>query len=179
MLVDGLLALARVEQHGTAPEPIDVARVARARRDAWLPLAEERGVQIEVRAVPTPAVALATAGRLEQVLDNLLNNALGVAPAGSVLHIDVSGIDDRVELRVSDAGPGMSQAQQARAFDRFWRAGTPNDEHGDGFGLGLAIVRQLVTADRGDVALGTGPEGGLEVTIRIPRATVDSQRIQR
>lgn len=169
VLVDGLLALARVEQHETAPEAIDAAAVAHARRDAWLPLAEERGVRIQVSAIPTPA--LVTPGRLEQVLDNLLNNALGVAPQGSAVRIDVSAIDDYVELRVSDAGPGMSDAQRDRAFDRFWRADTPGEESGDGFGLGLAIVRQLVTADGGEVSLGTGPDGGLEVTIRVPRAT--------
>jgi signal transduction histidine kinase len=169
VLVDGLLVLTRAEHHGTHPEAVDVARVVTARRDAWLPLAEERGVRIDVGT--DSAVALVTPGRLEQVLDNLLNNALGVAPQGSAVRITAMTIGEQVELRVADAGPGMSPEQRERAFDRFWRAHTPTEERGEGFGLGLSIVRQLVTADGGDVELGTGPEGGLQVTIRVPAAT--------
>jgi signal transduction histidine kinase len=168
VLVDGLLLLARAEQHGTAPEAIDVAAVVESRREAWLDLAEERGVRIDARA--SAATALVTRGRLEQVLDNLLNNALGVAPPGSAVRITASTVDDHVEIRVADAGPGMSEAQRARAFDRFWRADTPPEERGEGFGLGLSIVQQLVTADGGEVHLGTGPDGGLEVTMDVPRA---------
>ena len=168
VLVDGLLLLTRAEHHGTQPEPVDVARVVRARRDAWLPLAEERGVRLDVDT--NAAVAMVTPGRLEQVLDNLLNNALGVAPHGTAVRITTSTIGEHVELRVADAGPGMSREQRDRAFDRFWRADTPTEERGEGFGLGLSIVHQLVTADGGEVVLGTGPEGGLEVTIRVPTA---------
>ena len=140
VLVDGLLVLTRAEQHGTHPEPVDVARVVGARRDAWQPLAEERGVRLDVDT--DGAVAMVTPGRLEQVLDNLLNNALGVAPQGTAVRITASTIGEQVELRVADAGPGMSEEQRERAFDRFWRADTPNEERGEGFGLGLSIVHQ-------------------------------------
>jgi len=174
VLVDGLLALTRAEQYGTQPEPVDIARVVRARRDAWQPLAEERGVRLDVDA--DGALGMVTPGRLEQVLDNLLNNALGVAPQGTAVRITAATIGEEVELRITDAGPGMSEEQRERAFDRFWRADTANEERGEGFGLGLSIVHQLVTADGGDVVLGTGPDGGLEVTVRIPAARGASSR---
>lgn len=171
LLVDGLLALARAEQHGSHPTEIDVQEVVEARCDAWRDLAEEHDVRLEVDA--NGARALATPGRLEQVLDNLLNNALEVAPAGSAIELGVRRDGDDVRIRVADAGPGMSDAQQAHAFDRFWRA---EEQDATGFGLGLAIVRQLAVADGGDVTLGTSAAGGLEVTVSLPVAAPLSAR---
>ena len=92
-------------------------------------------------------------GRLEQVVDNLLNNALEVAPERQR---GATRRDRPRQLggdRVSDEGPGMTDEERARAFDRFWqspaarRDGRPNGH----FGLGLAIVRELVVADGGEV----------------------------
>jgi len=166
VLVDGLLELARAGQQASMPEPIDTRALLVSRRDAWAALAEERGVQIDVRA--GEAVALATPGRLEQVLDNLLNNALDVAPAGSAIELFAARVGDVVRLGVTDAGPGLDEAQRARAFDRFWRARGEDDD--GGFGLGLAIVRQLVISDGGDIALARAATGGLEVTVTLPAA---------
>ena len=76
------------------------------------------------------------------------------------------GTAAQVEVRVADAGPGMTDEQRARAFDRFWRSRSTQSENG-GFGLGLSIVRRLVTADGGDVELLTSASGGLEVVVRL------------
>jgi len=170
VLVDGLLELARAGQQGSSPQPIDARPLVMARRDAWAALAEERGVRIDVAV--DDAVALATPGRLEQVLDNLLNNALDVAPPGSVIDMFARGANGEVRLGVADEGPGLSDEQRARAFDRFWRAGERGGNGGDagGFGLGLAIVRQLVVADGGEVTLAPSRAGGLEVTVVLPAA---------
>jgi signal transduction histidine kinase len=171
VLVDGLLELARAGQQGSAPEPVDARMLAVGRRDAWAALAEERDVRIDVRA--DSSFVLATPGRLEQVLDNLLNNALDVAPPGSVIEVSSTGTDHEVRLGVADEGPGLTDEQRARAFDRFWRAGRHDDLDGEsgGFGLGLSIVRQLVVADGGEVRLGPSRAGGLEVTITLPAAS--------
>ena len=171
LLVDGLLALARAEQHGSQPAEIDVQEVVDARCDAWRDLAEEQDVRLDVEAHGERA--LATPGRLEQVLDNLLNNALEVAPAGSAIELGVSRVGDDVLVRVADAGPGMSEEHRAHAFDRFWRA---EEQDSTGFGLGLAIVRQLAVADGGDVTLGTSAAGGLEVTVSLPAAPPHATR---
>ena len=168
-LVDGLLTLARAEQGISAPTDVDVGSLMSGRRDAWAAFADERDVRIEVQGDPGLR-ARATPGRLEQVLDNLLNNALEVAPAGTAITMVARGHPDRVEVRVADAGPGMSDEQMARAFDRFWRSTAPQDENG-GFGLGLSIVRQLVAADGGQVELERSDGGGLEVVIRLRAST--------
>jgi signal transduction histidine kinase len=164
VLVDGLLELARAEQHGSSPRPIEVAALVDERREAWSAFAAEHDVAIE-SAVDDEGV-LATPGRLEQVLDNLLNNALEVAPPGSSIEVSAARSDGMVDVHVADAGPGMTESERARAFDRFWSA----EEGGSGFGLGLAIVRQLVVADGGDVRLLTSPAGGLEVVVSLPAA---------
>jgi signal transduction histidine kinase len=164
-LVDGLMALARAEQLASAPTDVDLAAVVAGRRDAWLAFAAERDVRLEAEVEPG-LWARATPERLEQVLDNLLNNALEVAPPATTVTLSATARRDRVELRVRDSGPGMNGDERARAFDRFWRApGSPADN--GGFGLGLAIVRQLVATDGGTVELRSPPSGGLEAVITL------------
>jgi signal transduction histidine kinase len=167
-LVDGLLVLARAEQAVSAPGAVPLEDVIDGRCEAWDAFAAERHVRIEPMVRGTP-VASATAGRLEQVIDNLLNNALEVAPPRTTVRI--AGFDRGVwvELRVSDEGPGMSAEQRERAFDRFWQSGEARaDGRPNGhFGLGLAIVRELVVSDGGDVSLEESESGGLEVVVRL------------
>ena len=166
-LVDSLLVLTRAEAARRMPEPVDVGAVVADRRDAWSAFASERDVSIVSDAPPIQVRSVP--GRLEQVLDNLLSNALEVAPARSELHVDVWREGANARLEVRDSGPGMTPEQRARAFDRFWRGGAARRD-GGGFGLGLAIVRELVNADGGTVALDDAPEGGLRVAIILPLA---------
>lgn len=160
-LVDGLLALARAEQQRASVEALDLVEIVAGREAAWSAFAAERGVTLVV-TTPAPLRVLATQGHLEQVLDNVLNNALDVAPAGSSITLDAQRRGERVVLRVSDAGPGMTPAQRAHAFDRFWRA---PDTQRTGTGLGLAIVYQLVVSDGGEVTLEQSAMGGLMVVV--------------
>ncbi len=151
-LVDGLLALSRAEV--SAPERVDLAAAVAERLDAWEPVASQRGVRLiaDVRGS-----ALVGPDRLSQVLDNLLANAIAVAPAGTV--VTVSG--DADSLHVRDSGPGMSEEERQRAFDRFWSKG------GSGSGLGLPIAQRLAAADGGTVELHAGADGGLDVELRL------------
>jgi signal transduction histidine kinase len=164
-LVDGLLALARADAAASAPSAVDLASIVEGRVEHWSPQAVESGVAIAAEA-PSGLRALATPGALEQVLDNLISNALAVSPRGSVLRIEASAAIDGIELHVADEGPGMTAEQRARAFDRFWRGGPP----GSGTGLGLAVVHRLVTTDGGTVELRQAVGGGLDASIRLRRA---------
>jgi len=163
-LVDGLLKLARAEQAAPPRTDVDLRAVAEDRCAAWWPLAADHQVTLETD-VPIVAVR-SSPGRLEQVLDNLLDNAIEAAPAGSVVRVIGRKEGGRAVVEVHDGGPGMSAEQRARAFDRFWR-GSQRRSEGAGFGLGLAIVRQLVLADGGDVELADSPQGGLCVRVRL------------
>ncbi len=165
-IVDGLLLLARAD--GARPEPavVDAAAVARERHELWSTLAEEREVNLELEA-PQHAPAQSVPGHLDQILDNLVANALEVAPAGTAVSLEVASFDGLVHVAVKDEGPGMSAEQRAHAFDRFWRA--PGAAH-RGSGLGLPIARQLARAGGGDVRLERAAGGGLLAVVELPAA---------
>ncbi|MGW3103053.1 ATP-binding protein [Streptomyces sp. NPDC001100] len=166
-LVNGLLVLARAEAKVTAAEPLPLREIAAERLSVWRPAADERGVEIALRgsfADGRPLV-LASPGHLEQVLDNVLSNALEVSPDGAKITVNAQSRGDEVELTVTDEGPGMSDADKSRAFDRFWRGQGLTGRTGSG--LGLAVVRQLVTDDGGTVTLRDAPGGGLVVAITL------------
>lgn len=165
-LVDALLVLARADRAPSTPEPIRLDRVVGERLETWEPIAEDRGVALVEHLEPDLAV-LATPGRLEQILDNLLANALEVQPAGTSIEVTGRRVNGSVEIHVRDRGPGMSAEEAARAFDRFWRAGSSDD----GFGLGLAIVQRLVRADGGGIELVPRDGGGLDASVRLRAAT--------
>lgn len=114
-----------------------------------------------------PLAVLATPGHLEQVLDNLIANALEASPPGGTITVEGRRAGAAAELRVVDQGPGMSDEQRARAFDRFWREPSTRSS---GSGLGLAIVRRLVTADGGTIELRPAPGHGLDAVVRLQLA---------
>lgn len=166
-LVDGLLVLARSDADARSAQNVDVAAIADERVDLWSALAEEHGVHVVARC-QRPATAMATPGRLEQVLDNLIENALAVSPRGTTISLVVGPNGAGVDVRVIDEGPGMTAEERARAFDRFWRSERATT---DGTGLGLAIVRRLVESDGGTIELREAPSGGLDVAVHLPAAT--------
>lgn len=172
-LVNGLLVLARAEAKVSAAEALPLRELVEERLSVWRPAAEERGVTIalEGEAGGRPAV-LASPGHLEQVLDNVLSNALEVSPDGTTITVRMSVGADSVELSVLDQGPGMSDAEKSRAFDRFWRGQGLTGRSGSG--LGLAIVKQLVTDDGGTVTLRDAPGAGLCVSVSLRPAAARS-----
>ncbi|MET9965154.1 HAMP domain-containing sensor histidine kinase [Streptomyces sp. NPDC006356] len=169
-LVNGLLVLARAEAKVTVAEPLPLLDIVRERLDVWRPAADERGVTITLRgSADGRLLVLTSPGQLEQVLDNVLSNALEVSPDGGTITVRVEPRGDEVTLSVDDEGPGMSDAEKSRAFDRFWRGQGLTGKAGSG--LGLAVVKQLVTDDGGTVALGDAPGGGLSVRISLRAST--------
>ncbi|NKQ52359.1 HAMP domain-containing protein [Amycolatopsis sp. K13G38] len=165
-LVDSLLALARADA-GIEPVAVDAAEVAADRVTTWRPAATQRDVRLDQHTEPCPPV-LVVPGSLEQILDNLLSNAIAATPPGTAVtvHIGPAG-RDAIEVRVSDRGPGLSQEQRERAFEPFWRA--PDAPPGSGFGLGLAIARRLAEASGGSVRFTDVPgETGVQAVVRLP-----------
>jgi signal transduction histidine kinase len=165
-LVDGLLAVARAEAAVPRPEPVRADLVAAERIAAWEPVARERGVALAPAEQDDqgPVIALAGPGDLEQMLDNLLANALDAVPAGGRVRVGAGSAQGRAVLSVADDGPGMDDAAKADAFRRFGRSG-----HG-GAGLGLAIVHRLAAANGGEVRLADTPGGGLTAVLDLPAA---------
>jgi signal transduction histidine kinase len=164
-MVEQLLALARLEG-GVAPTVVvDAVAVARERVEMWQPLAEEHGVEIAARGLDT-ARCRAVEGGLEQVLDNLIDNALAVSKPGGTITVEVGVSDRSVLVEVVDDGPGMSPGDREAAFGRFWSGRSASQDEG-GSGLGLAIVRQLSMAAGGTAELLAANEDGSGIRARV------------
>ena len=165
-LVDGLLAVARAESAVTVPVPVPVADVIRDRVAAWSPVAEERAAGLSASG-PGQLRASLGEGHLEQILDNLIANALDAVPAGGHVRVSAHPGGRGALVVVADDGPGMSRAQQEAAFRRF------ASNTSGGTGLGLAIVHRLATSNGGSAELSDTPGGGLTVTLDLPAAPAD------
>ena len=165
-LVTDLLQLARADRSRTA-EPTDAARLAADRVDTWSAMAESRQVTLRALGTENAAVVLAVPGALEQILDNVLDNAIAVAPPASEVTVRLDRHHDVRRIAVSDHGPGLSDEDKLRAVRRFWR-GNPT---APGSGLGLAIATTLAEASGGSLRLTDTPGGGLTVLIELPSTT--------
>jgi signal transduction histidine kinase len=168
-LVDGLLATARAEAVTEQLEDIDVLAAVTERVAAWQPVADGHAVKLIVEAADTAAHVALGAGHLEQILDNLLDNAIealaGGTGAGGSVRVSAKATGTVTLLTVADDGPGMTPQQRSRAFLRF-TTGSQN-----GTGLGLAIVHRLVTSNGGTIRLADTPGGGLTVVLEFPKPT--------
>jgi signal transduction histidine kinase len=160
-ITNGLLAVARAENSTVQARQVDVTTIARDRVETWCPVAAERGVTLEVAATEPVLVRLGQ-DHLEQMLDNLLANALDALDSEGAITVLTRAAGSRAEVVVCDDGPGLTSQQRRAAFHRFATGG-------GGTGLGLAIVDRLATANGGTAILSDTPGGGLTVTIDLPR----------
>jgi signal transduction histidine kinase len=162
-LVQSLLEVARSEAGHAVVADVDLAAVARDRLEVWGPVAEHRQVRVTL-AAPASLLVRAVEGGPEQMLDNLLSNALAASPVDTAIAVAVEERDGGGgRLVVTDQGPGMTEAERAQATGRFWR---PPGATAGGSGLGLAIVDGLALAAGGELALEAGPGGrGLRAVV--------------
>jgi signal transduction histidine kinase len=164
-LVDGLLTVARAENVVPVPTAVNVAEVASERVVAWHPVAEDRSIVL-VAASAKPVLAWIGEGHLEQILDNLIANALDALSPGHMVRLTTTPTATGARITVSDNGPGMSAEDRERAFLRF------NTSSPTGTGLGLAIVHRLAISNGGAARLDETPGGGLTVTLDFPGVPV-------
>lgn len=163
--VDALLALARADTADDV-EAIDVAAIVEDRVRFWDALAAEQDVALS-SAGPSPCMAAGVPGHLQQVLDNLIDNALEAAPPGSAVDIRWEHLaSGGARVRVIDAGPGLDPDERVRAFERF----RSSRRASGGSGLGLPIARQLARAGGGDVTLDAGEAGGVMAIVTLAPA---------
>jgi two-component system phosphate regulon sensor histidine kinase PhoR len=170
-LVDDLLDLSRIES-GTWRPRLEAISIERCAWRAWEELggADERRLTLEVDAGPAPD-ARADPSALDQILRNLLDNAMRYAPPGSAIRVTSRPAGGRVRVAVSDLGPGIPLGQRERVFERFWRVDPGRSRAEGGTGLGLSIVRHLVAAHEGSVGIEGEPGAGTTVWFTLPGAT--------
>jgi signal transduction histidine kinase len=149
-LIQDLLDVAKFEAGRLAIDarPIEAASVAREAYDLLVPLATEKSIRLDLEVVePLPKIT-ADAGRVLQVLSNLVGNAIKFTPPGKCIVIRADLAPAGVRFSVGDAGPGMSNDQLSHIFSRFWQA-NPADRRG--IGLGLTIAKGIVDAHGGRI----------------------------
>ena len=170
-LVGDLAELWRAEarQLPLHPEAVDVAGVLDGLTARFALQATERGMRVEV---PAAAGAVhADTDRLTQILGNYLSNALRYAPAGSTVRLSATVAGGEVHIAVADEGPGLSGAQLASIFERFYRPDPSRSRALGGSGIGLAIARALAEAMGGRVwAESAGPGQGSTFWLALPSA---------
>jgi two-component system OmpR family sensor kinase len=181
-LVEDLLTLARIdEQRPLEVKPLDLLVLGHDAAFDARATAPDRTVTVVGLdgGRPTSAPTTGDEARLRQVVANLMTNALRYTPAGSPIEIAVGvapvlhGHSDSV-LEVRDHGPGISEEDGARVFERFFRADSSRQRETGGSGLGLAIVAALVAQHDGTVRLEETPGGGATLSIRLPHAAPET-----
>ena len=168
-IVESVLLTSRLDRGDVAVdrEPVDVAELARATVEAMRPQLPP-SVELELEVGAEEARAAGDADRIQQVLVNLLDNAVKYGE-GSPVTVRVDRVDGVVRLSVRDSGPGLSSAEQARIFDKFYRAG-PQLTRAGGTGLGLYISRELVRRMGGRLDVRSEAGAGATFVLELPRA---------
>jgi two-component system, OmpR family, sensor histidine kinase BaeS len=167
-MVDDLQTLAAAEAAALhlSLAPCDLAAVASTAADSLAARFDAADVDLDRRLAP--AAVLADAGRLHQVITNLLQNALKFTPATGLVTLTAGPAGDWARLSVSDTGAGIAADELPHIYDRFWRGRRAADVAGSG--IGLAVVAELVRAHNGTVDVTSTEAKGTEVVVTLPRA---------
>jgi two-component system sensor histidine kinase BaeS len=174
----GTLSLAESGQLALVREQVDVGELLQDVQTSFSGQAETAGIEllVQVEGEPESMIITADAGRLDQVLGNLVVNALRHTRAGGRIVLGAEPTADGVRIAVEDTGEGIAPEDLPAVFDRFWK-GDRSRSHasGAGSGLGLAIVRQLVRAHGGEVEVVSALGQGTIFTIELPRNAAQTQ----
>jgi two-component system phosphate regulon sensor histidine kinase PhoR len=165
-LVSDLLA-SRSGQLIVNPQAVNVAELVRASISAALPRAAAAKVRLRA-AVPERLEAHVDSGRMSQVLDNLVSNAIKYSPNGGDVVVSLESEGQDVVCQVRDTGMGMSDKDQAEVFTKFFRAGNVRNTSIPGVGLGLSITKAIVEAHGGSIQLRSALGEGTTFTVRVP-----------
>lgn len=172
-MIDDLLDVSRVTlgKIQLTMEPLVLNQVAMRVGESLRDEISAAGVEFDLRVDPEPVWLQGDGTRLEQVLTNLLNNALKFTPAGGRITLEAGREGDAAVVRVRDTGAGMEPALVPRVFDLFVQGDTSLARSKSGLGIGLALVRQVVALHGGHATASSGgPGSGSEFVVRLPAA---------
>lgn len=168
-LIEQVLTLSRLDsdRERARAEPVDLGALARDTADLVQPLAQQKGLRLEVD-VPADGPMLETdANKVRQVLFNLLGNAVKFTQRGEV-RLSVEAQPDGVRIEVRDTGEGIAPGDLERIWEPFWQVARPQAGRPPGTGLGLGIVRQLVRVLGGEIQAFSEPGRGSAFVVRLP-----------
>lgn len=168
LVIDQLLELASLEKKAELenPEPVDLALLMHSQAEAKLPQLSAKSITLKVDSVATDAVVLGDAFLLEQVMSNLLDNAIDFCPEKGAIQWGIKKVGDQVELWLENDGEPVPDYALEKVFDRFFSLARP--ETGErSSGLGLSFVKQVVALHKGEVSLINKP-ASVMVVLKIP-----------
>lgn len=171
-LAETLLAIARgqIPNIGAAETLVDLGSLVDDLAIEMQPLMDDKRLNFQVQA--TPLFAQVNSDGVRRIIAILLDNAMKYTPAGGTVLVTVTEVEDRFEISVTDSGAGIPEAELSRIFDRFYRVDAARDRKTGGFGLGLAIARQLAQGHSGDITAISAPGTGSTFSLRLPKRPV-------
>jgi two-component system sensor histidine kinase SenX3 len=168
LLTSRIMNLSRLQAADQLPErDVSVDEVVASALDAHAIQADSAGVEV-VRGGARGLYVRGDAQVLSEAVGNLIANAIAYSPQGSSVGIGVKSVEGIVEIAVTDRGIGISEGEQERVFERFYRADPARARRTGGSGLGLSIVKHAVQRHGGEVRLWSRPGRGSTFTIRLP-----------
>ncbi|MFW6075261.1 MAG: ATP-binding protein [Chloroflexota bacterium] len=172
ILIENMVQLASVRagRMAMSVEPVLVRSVIEQAVSATHQYAPEREIQIEIEP---QLLALADGERIDQVLRNLLHNAIKYAPDNTPITVNARRADGEVEITVRDRGPGFDPDDVENLFDRFQRGQSARASATPGMGLGLYLCRQVIQAHGGRIWIENAPDGGARISFTLPDAGDD------
>jgi two-component system phosphate regulon sensor histidine kinase PhoR len=170
-LIEDLLELSRLDakEYRLRIEPVDLSSAAAIVMGLFRERAEKKGLRMEAK-LPEPCPVLETDQRaLEQILGNLVDNAIKYCPAGASVTLRVAEDHEGIRLSVEDTGPGIAAKHLPRLFERFYRVDAGRSREVGGTGLGLSIVKHLVEALGGSITVTSEPGRGSTFSVAFSR----------
>jgi signal transduction histidine kinase len=149
-------------------EPVDLSALLTQCVSTFRPTLEASHQKLDLELPGAAVLAHLDAGRIRQVVDNLISNATKYTREGGVIRVGLQHDDEHVVITVADNGFGISKADQSRLFDRFFRARDAREAAIQGVGIGLTIVQTIVVAHGGTVSVDSEPGQGSTFTVRLP-----------
>ena len=171
-LVDALLTLARVDEGRLElhKEPTDLCALVAEVYETGQMLGEEAGLSVTLEMPDAPLPAEVDAGRMRQLVMNLVTNAVKYTPAGGGVWLTLTATPEAASIAVRDTGIGIAPGEVGLVFDRFWRADSARSRTGgrSGIGLGLSIGKWIAEAHGGSLAVTSRPGRGSTFTVTVP-----------
>jgi signal transduction histidine kinase len=167
------LALADAGQLRLERVPTDILGLIQRIVERFAPQAANQGIELSLKTAgalqaspPTPQV---DPMRIEQILGNLLSNALRHTPEAGKIAVQIIDANAAIQIVVQDSGPGIPPEAMPHVFDRFYRADKSRSRAEGGSGLGLSIARQLAEMHGGSLTAANAPQGGAVFTLSLPK----------
>ena len=169
-LIEDLLDISRIESGRLRldVQTVDLAEVVKAGAESMRAAADAKSITLQEILAPSVDSVAGDPGRLQQIVWNLVSNAVKFTPKGGKIQVRLERINSHVEIVVADTGQGIEPGSLASVFERFWQGGDSGESR-HGVGLGLSIVKELVSLHGGTVvAHSDGPGKGSTFTVRLP-----------